>query len=156
MRARRHERWLEDVDAILLEAELAELHDDVLNTLLLMAETFADQEFYLHAEFVLDHFITPMEEVALQFRWFSFVGATGRSPYRIGNVVLGESNHLKRNATTEERRYHRVLVNVREFNRRYNNFQTYTLLFADSLRRLARYKMRLDKSRRSRRPRSSP
>ena len=116
MRARRHERWLEDVDAILLEAELAELHDDVLNTLLLMAETFADQEFYLHAEFVLDHFITPMEE----------------------------------------RRYHRVLVNVREFNRRYNNFQTYTLLFADSLRRLARYKMRLDKSRHSRRPRSSP
>ena len=80
MRARRHERWLEDVDAILLEAELAELHDDVLNTLLLMAETFADQEFYLHAEFVLDHFITFMEEVALQFRWFSFVGATGRSP----------------------------------------------------------------------------
>ena len=112
MRARRHESWLEDVDAILLEAELAELHDDVLNTLHLMAETFADQEFYLHAEFILDNFIMPMEE----------------------------------------RRYHRVLVNVREFNRRYNNFQTYTLLFVDSLRRLARYKMRLNKSRRSRRP----
>ena len=103
---------MDDVDAILLEAELAELHDDVLNMLHLMAEMFSEQEFYLHAEFVLDNFITPMAE----------------------------------------RRYHRVFVNVWEFNRRYNNFQTHTLLFVDSLRRLARYRVGLNRSKRSRRP----
>ncbi len=111
MRERRSNSWQDDVELVLLDAELRELHDDVLNTLELMVEAFLDQGLDLHAEFIVENFIRPMAEM----------------------------------------KYHRVLVNVRKFNRQYNNFQTYSLLFVDSLRRLARYKMRLDRARRSRR-----
>lgn len=111
MRERRSDRWQDDIELILLETELGELHDDVLSTLHFMVETFTDQGLDLHAEFIVENFIQPMAEM----------------------------------------KYHLVLVNVRKFNRQYNNFQTYSLLFADSLRRLARYKMRLDRARRSRR-----
>ena len=111
MRERRSNSWQDDIELILLEAELGELHDDVLNTLQLMVEMFSDQGLHRHAEFIVEQFIEPMAEM----------------------------------------NYHRVLVNVRKFNRQYNNFQDYSLLFVDSLRRLARYKMRLDKARRSRR-----
>ena len=111
MRERRSKSWQDDVELILLEAELRELHDDFLNTLQLMVEAFLDQGLDLHAEFIVENFIQPMAEM----------------------------------------KYYRVLVNVRKFNRQYNNFQTYSLLFADSLRRLARYQMILNKARRSRR-----
>ena len=111
MRERRGNSWQDDVELILLETELRELHDDVLNTLQLMVESFLEQGLDLHAEFIVESFIQPMAEM----------------------------------------KYHKVLVNVRKFNRQYNNFQSYSLLFADSLRRLARYKMRLDKARRARR-----
>ena len=111
MRERRSNSWQDDVELVLLDAELRELHDDVLNTLELMAEQFLDQGLDLHAEFIVENFIQPMAEM----------------------------------------KYHRVLVIVCKFNRQYNNFQTYSLLFVDSLRRLARYKMRLDRARRSRR-----
>lgn len=111
MRERRSNSWQDDVELILLETELRELHDDVLNTLQLMVESFLEQGLDLHAEFIVENFIQPMTEM----------------------------------------KYHRVLVNVRKFNRQYNNFQTYSLLFADSLRRLARYQMILNKARRSRR-----
>ncbi|MDE2785955.1 MAG: hypothetical protein OXL37_04760 [Chloroflexota bacterium] len=111
MRARRSNSWQDDVELILLETELRELHDDVLNTLQLMVEGFLEQGLELHAEFIVENFIQPMAEM----------------------------------------KYHRVLVNVRKFNRQYNNFQTYSLLFVESLRRLARYKMRLNKARRGRR-----
>ena len=111
MRERRSNSWQDDVELVLLDAELRELHDDVLNTLELMAEEFLDQGLDLHAEFIVENFIQPMAEM----------------------------------------KYHRVLVNVRRFNRQYNNFQTYSLLFVDSLRRLARYKILLDRAKRSRR-----
>ena len=111
MREKRSNSWQDDIDLILLETELGELHDDVLGTLQFMVEMFSDQGLYRHAEFIVEHFIEPMAEM----------------------------------------NYHRVLVNVRKFNRQYNNFQSYSLLFVDSLRRLARYKMQLDKARRSRR-----
>ena len=111
MRERRSNSWQDDIELILLETELDELHDDVLSTLQFMVEMFSDQRLDLHAEFIVEHFIEPMTQM----------------------------------------NYHRVLVNVRRFNRQYNNFQTYSLLFVDSLRRLARYKMRLDRARRSRR-----
>ena len=110
MRERRSNSWQDDIELILLETELGELHDDVLSTLQFMVEMFSDQGLDLHAEFIVEHLIEPMTRM----------------------------------------NYHRVLVNVRRFNRQYNNFQTYSLLFVDSLRRLARYKMRLDKARRSR------
>ena len=111
MSERRSNSWQDDIELILLETELRELHDDVLNTLQLMVEAFLDQGLDLHAEFIVQQFIEPMAEM----------------------------------------KYHRALVNVRNFNRRYNNFQSYSLLFVESLRRLARYKMQLDKARRSRR-----
>lgn len=111
MRERRSNSWQDDIELILLETELRELHDDVLNTLQLMVESFLEQGLDLHAEFIVENFIQPMAEM----------------------------------------KYHKVLVNVRKFNRQYNNFQSYSLLFADSLRRLARYKMRLDKARRAKR-----
>ena len=83
MRERRSNRWQDDIEFILLDAELRELHDDVLSTLQLMVETFLGQGLNRHAEFIVEAFIEPFEE----------------------------------------RKYHRVLVNVREFNRQYNNFQ---------------------------------
>ena len=106
MRESRHKNWQDDIESILLADELAERHDEVLQTLYLMLEYFEEQGFDGHAEFVGDKFIGPMEQY----------------------------------------KYHRVLVNVRNFNRRYNQFQTYTLLFVETVRRLARYRMDLEKS----------